>query len=231
MYTQEKPDLASLTHFGTQGMKWGIRKARTTIQERESALQTKMTKISANKNVNKHDMAFVNYRKQPAVIRVGKTLGKAVIATVAADMLTGNFDKYPQMSKAQILARVSKIAKTTAINTAINESLSISVASKYTESGRAKKANPKGLTREAVIAGSIKAAVTFGPIAARLLGMKVGQLQKERKKNEKVFTDWGANILPAKTSTVVWSNDDYSVIQPSAQQRTEFAKMKSVGKG
>lgn len=220
---------SELQHFGINGMHWGVRRAQ--MQVNETAYRKKLTAITNNPDANKHDVKFFKSRNKTVVGRVGVTVGKAVMTMVIGDILTGKIRAYSGMKPAEILMKTTKIAKKVATNLVFDTVAARSASNKYNSSGKQIKGQAKGPTKEQVIISGVKTALTFGPIAAKLMGARLGNVQRERTKNEKTFKDWGQNILPAKVSTIVWSNDNQSVIQPSTSQKTAFDAMRSVGKG
>lgn len=80
MYTTEKPDLASLTHYGVLGMKWGVRKDTTA----------KSTKKKQEKN-----KPFLS-PKQKGVLILGATVAAAALAAYGVYKLneSGVFDNF-----------------------------------------------------------------------------------------------------------------------------------------
>lgn len=76
MYTQEKPDINYLTHYGVLGMKWGVRKDNKRAERRayvEKELGRKITKFDSPdpnkisnrdiKNIKRHDEFEKRYNK------------------------------------------------------------------------------------------------------------------------------------------------------------------------
>lgn len=211
-----------LMHHGILGMRWGIRRTpeqlgRATARKKERAdFRQKAANVAANKYAQGSDRQRARYASSTAAGRISKTAFSFLAQMVIADVMTGNISQYKNMNAAQITRKITSIAIKTAGLVALNDALAKSAMKNYTDKGTTvpgKKRSTKIVTKEDMIGMGVRVGVAAATVGASIGTHKLAQAARTRKANEARFNAWGQNILPQKTSEVVWSDGDkYSVI-------------------
>lgn len=175
-----------------------------------------MTAISKNKNADDFDRKLADYRKDNLAVRATKTAGSLITQQLLRDVLSGDINRYGNMSKKEIRNRLTSLAVSTAGTVAFNDALAKSASKRYESNGRTKAGTKHGLLghKEQYIATGVKTVTAAAPVLAYLGKMKLSQAAAQRRHNEEVFNRWGGNILEEKVDNVVWQDPDlkYAVI-------------------
>lgn len=196
-----------LAHYGMLGMKWGIRK------EKEIDYRSKMTSISNNQKAPQSDLRLAQYRKQPLSVRLAKTAASVVVPMVLTEVVSGNTQRYSQMSKDQLTKHLVKKATSavaiTAANLAVNDALAKSMSKRYDNSGTQKPGQKHSeFTKEDKIKMGIKAAQIAAVPLYIFTNIKMSQIVRDRVQNKARFDAWGSNILSSKVDQVIWQSED-----------------------
>lgn len=174
-----------LKHYGILGMKWGIRK------EREAATRSKMGKIAKRPitAMRQTDIKRAKARNQPLPMRVAKNAGRAAVSILVGDILSGQVN-YAKMSKADVAARLSSIATSAVVNTAVQDALAASMAKNYTDDGKVKKGvKDRLITKEDAIEAGIGGVLTAAPFLGELIKTKAFNTASKRSQNEAQFNN------------------------------------------
>lgn len=192
-------------------MHWGKHKAQVQVDRKKLSNISKKLEKSGD---NRADAKFVNYAKQPVLVRAGKTLVGSMAGVLIGDVITGNTKYYSSMNKQQIIAKTTKLLTKTAIDMTIKETMSKSVAKKYDDTGKQIKGKLNPLfTKEELATKAIKTAIAVAPLATKIAGTMAKNSNNakftERVERETAYKRHGGNIISDKTHSFV--NAKYTV--------------------
>ena len=201
-----------ITHFGIQGMRWGIRKDKFA-QNREKAKNILRTQAH-NKQMNVVDKQAAEWMSRSVPDKVANMFFKDAVGAAVAQLI---FIGPESLKDPKVIEKLAlSVAKSTAKKTVIKEILSTSSLRRYDQSGQkdlSKKQYKKhSLTPEKAIQNGIRLGMIVGPIVKRYGPMTIHTLA-ERKRERQAAVDarmksWGPNLLDKKTSEFHTIYDD-----------------------
>ena len=201
-----------ITHFGVQGMRWGIRKDKFA-QNREKAKNILRTQAH-NKQMNVVDKQAAEWMSRSVPDKVANMFFKDAVGAAVAQLI---FIGPESLKDPKVIEKLAlSVAKSTAKKTVIKEILSASSLRRYDQSGQkdlSKKQYKKhSLTPEKAIQNGIRLGMIVGPIVKRYGPMTIHTLA-ERKRERQAAVDarmksWGPNLLDKKTSEFHTIYDD-----------------------
>ena len=201
-----------ITHFGIQGMRWGVRKDRYE-QNRDKAKN--IVKVqSKKKDMNKNDLAAAEWMSKSVPDKISGVFFRNAVGTVAITLAL----KGPEALKNPTeIANIAKnVAKKTATTSLLNELSSASSLRRYEQSGAKniskKQYKKNSLTPEKAIINGIRIGMVVAPFVKTYAPGTIHALA-ERKRERQAAVDarmksWGPNLLDKKTSEFHTIYDD-----------------------
>ena len=121
-----------ITHFGIQGMRWGVRKDRYE-QNRQKASNI-VSKNKDSKSMNKQDLTAAEWMSKPVSDKIASEIFKNTINVAAEYVLTGTVSKLKDPET--IAKTAAHILKRTAMTTALKEvSSAAAIIKRYKTTG------------------------------------------------------------------------------------------------
>ena len=201
-----------ITHFGVQGMRWGVRKERYE-QNREKAKNILKTQ-SRNKEMNVHDLTSVEWMSKSIPDKISGVFFRNAVGTVATKILLQGPESLKDPKEIAKLAL--NIAKKTATSTLLNEVSSTSSLRRYDKSGAKdisrKQYKKHSLTPEIAVSRGIKLGMAVAPFVKTFGGVTVHTLAEYKRQRQAAvdarMKSWGPNLLDKKTSEFHTIYDD-----------------------
>ena len=201
-----------ITHFGIQGMRWGVRKERYE-QNREKAKNI-LKRQSDKKDMNTQDLNAAEWMSRSVPDKISSVFFKNAVGAVAMKMLFQGPESLKDPKEIVKLAAI--VAKKTATSTLLQEMSSAASLRRYDQSGAkdiSKKQYKKhSLTPEQAVARGIKVAMVVTPFVKAYGGTAVHALAERKRHNQSVvdarMKSWGPNLLDKKTSEFHTIYDD-----------------------
>jgi hypothetical protein len=201
-----------ITHFGVQGMRWGIRKERYQ-QNREKAKNI-LKKQSNNKRMNVNDLKSAEWMSKSVTDKISNTFFREAINSVIPKLIYEGPDslKDPKdISKFALL-----VAERTAKKAIVKEAIFSASLRRYDQSGEkdfSKKQYKKhSLTPEKAVMNGILLGMNVAPIVKKYSPVVMSTLvNKQRKRKENIdarMKSWGPNLLDKKISEFHTTYDD-----------------------
>jgi len=186
-----------LRHYGTKGMKWGIRKTYGQQRSKYASSRLKAKAISTGAKHRK-DKALAKYHSQSLATRLGSKVGGQVAIAIFKDLVTAGMDPkklaylYRKAPSPVIAKKVGKIAVTSIIKTLKDDALSRNVSKRYAASGELKTGIKKyRISPEQKILFADKAVKAA---ATAVVLLKANRIVKKADA-EKAYRDFGDRIL------------------------------------
>lgn len=201
-----------ITHFGIQGMRWGVRKERYE-QNREKAKNI-VKRQSDSKNMNVHDLEAAKWMSKSVPNKISSVFFRSAVSAAVGTVIS----KGPEALKdpKEIAKLVSTAAKKTATNALLNEMTSASSLRRYDQSGMKdsskKQYKALSLTPDQAIKRGIQVGIAVSPFVKKYSGRVVHELANEKRKRQNAVDErmkaWGPNLLDKKTSEFHTIYDD-----------------------
>lgn len=189
-----------ISHYGVQGMRWGVRKDRSISGQRQkgSKVAATLKKEGANTLAKKTDLKNAEWASRS----IGDNLARSVAGAVAVDIFseavtTGDL---PNVADPKWGA---KMAKTALLSAGLSEIQSRNAMKRYTEEGKrdkTKKQYTKVLTPERAIGFGVRAGIVAAKLGAAMGKKKLSSVMRNKVETEARMKKWGPNILDKKTS-------------------------------
>ena len=162
-----------ITHFGVQGMRWGVRKERYA-QNREKAKN--IVGIQSNrKDMNKSDLAAAEWMSKSVPDKIANTLFKNAVGSVASQLIFKGPESFKDPKEIEKLAL--SISRSTAKKALITEATSATTLRRYHQSGEKdlskKQYKRNSLTPERAIRNGIRLGMVGSHVLKRYGPMSV----------------------------------------------------------
>ena len=211
-----------ITHFGVQGMRWGVRKDRYE-QNRQKASNI-VSKNKDSKGMNKQDLTAAEWMSKPVSDKIASEIFKNTINVAAGYVLTGTVSKLKDPKT--IAKTAAHILKRTAMSTALKEvSSAAAISKRYKTTGEkdysVKQYKRHSLTPEQLIMRGTRVAISMAPVFKAVGRHKLEAMAKRKYETNIRMEKWGANLLDKKTSELHTIYDDgyLSVLEKISSKR------------
>ena len=201
-----------ITHFGIQGMRWGVRKD-SYAQNREKAKNI-LSVQSKNEKMNKNDLKAAEWMSKSVPDKVASQLFRTATVSLIGKLMLADISslKDPKV----LLSIGADAAMKTAIKGALKEATSASSMRRYKQSGEKdiskKQYSKNSTTPEVAISRGVRFAMAVAPIVKAYGPISVHSLAERKRHNQSVvdarMKSWGPNLLDKKTSEFHTIYDD-----------------------
>lgn len=214
-----------LMHYGVKGMQWGVRKDRESgvrgwaagRAEKERAFRQKLTNIQNNKKNQKYtsDMRRFGYRNHPLPARVAAMATAQAVNMYMQDYMTGQTDRYRNMSKNEVVARLTNNAIKAGLLTVLEDMLAKSAAKNYDNKGnKISKVKQTKWTKQDKTEWAMVAAAKSYRLLRFVAQAKMIVDSAQRAQDEARMYKWGGHLLKQGVGNLVYAGDGYEVLDP-----------------
>ena len=216
---------AYLAHYGVPGMKWGVRKdQRTGVRgwmngraEKEKAFRQKLRKIQLNKKNQQYtsDMRRFSYRNHPLPARVAAMATAHAVGMYMQDYMTGQTSRYLNMSKNEVVARLTNNAVKSGLLTVFEDMLAKSAAKNYDDKGnKISKVKQTKWTKQDKTEWAMAAAAKSYQLLRFVAQAKMIVDSAKRAQDEARMYKWGGHLLKQGVGSLVYAGEGYEVLDP-----------------